>query len=256
MERFNKAGFSKKNPLKLIEGYQDEPIASLEEALEPFIDIIDQLSDQIKEAKTNCHYPPDHDLTRDESAAIYLYSMRNTNSVYVHLEDAWASWDRSQMKPWFKYLNLLKSALDKLPNIETEIWQGIPFNEDLENTLRTDPLELYTCMGSCLQSKKEIKHHLNNMPISEVIFVRYGLVDGKDVTAYTKDSIKGISMMWPGMKLNKAKNVKIDSHGSFNLYLVKMLGKSSTCPSHKFSLFLYPIQNKTEGLKFAWILLK
>jgi hypothetical protein len=31
-ERFNKAGFSEKNPLKLIEGYQDEPIASLEEA--------------------------------------------------------------------------------------------------------------------------------------------------------------------------------------------------------------------------------
>ena len=62
--------------MKLIDGYEDEPLVSLEEALKPFDGKIDQLSYYIKEAKTKCHYPSEHSLTHDESAAIYIYTMK------------------------------------------------------------------------------------------------------------------------------------------------------------------------------------
>jgi hypothetical protein len=228
--RFSKISFHKRNPLELIEGYQNELITSLEEALAYFKHKIPRLSKQVKAAKRECRYPSDHGLTQDESAAIYLYSMRGENNVYEHLETAWSSWDRSQMEPWFKYLNLLKSALDKIPNVKTEIWQGITFDKDLETTLRTEPLQLYTCMGSCLSSRKEIKDHFNGKSVSRAIFIGYESVDGKDVTAYTQLDTKEI-MMWPGVKLNKAKEIEVDSYGSLHVHFVRKIGEYySTLP--------------------------
>ena len=120
--RFNKLAITQRNPLSLIKGYLDEPVVSLEEALKPFDDEIDQLSYYIQEAKTKCHYPSPHGLTRNESAAIYIYTMKwYDKCLYDYLEEAWESNDPSKLKPWFKYLKLFKSAFDKLPGATTEI---------------------------------------------------------------------------------------------------------------------------------------
>ncbi|CAF3254994.1 unnamed protein product [Rotaria sp. Silwood2] len=117
MERFSQLSISTSDPLRLIYGYLNEPLVSLEEALQPFHDQIDQLSHFIKEAKTECCYPSEHNLTRDESAAIYIYTMKWANNcLYDHLQEAWKTEDRATMKRWFKYLRLFQSAFDKLPD--------------------------------------------------------------------------------------------------------------------------------------------
>ncbi|CAF2360586.1 unnamed protein product [Rotaria sp. Silwood2] len=56
-------------------GYRTHPLLSLREALNPIVSQIHQLEEFIKIAQTECHFPSEHDLTREESTSIYLYIM-------------------------------------------------------------------------------------------------------------------------------------------------------------------------------------
>lgn len=78
----NQIDISTSDRSKLIDGYKNQPLVSLEEALKPFYGHIDRLAIQIKQAKEQCHHPSEHHLTHDESAAIYRHSIReNLQSV-------------------------------------------------------------------------------------------------------------------------------------------------------------------------------
>ncbi|CAF2212782.1 unnamed protein product [Rotaria magnacalcarata] len=200
-QRFTKHAFSSVDPLKLIDGYLNEPLAPLEEALQPFHDQIDRLSYNIKEAKTKCYYPSQHNLTRDESAAIYIYTMKwGSYCVYDHLQAAWSSENRSQMKPWFKYLKLLKSALNKLPDSNEEVWEGIPYNEKVIENIKSNSLQLYSCLGSCLPDSNQIKLYLQKNPNHKIILIGYTNVKAKLIRDYTASSLNEY-ILEPGVKL-------------------------------------------------------
>ena len=225
LERFGNIGFSRKNRLKLIDGYENERLVSLEEALQPFDGKIDQLSYYIKEAKTKCRHPSEHNLTRDESAAIYIYTMKwRDRCLYDHLEAAWNSEDPSKLKPWFRYLRLFKSALDKLPIVRTEVWQGAYYDEKIKEKLNTKPLILYTSMSSCSPSVNEIKDFLQKNPDARTILIGYGSVNGKSITGYTVGTSREVIVM-PGTNLGVAKYIVNDSNGSVIAHLVGQSGK-------------------------------
>jgi hypothetical protein len=222
---FTDINLSTSNPLKLIDGYLDEPVLPLEDTLKPFDGKIDQLSGYIKEAKRKCHYPSEHNLTRDESAAIYIYTMQwSDECLYDHLQAAWRSKDRSELKPWFKYLKLFKGALDKLPNTDTEIWQGISYDEKWKEQLLSNSLPLYSSMGSCSPSEKELKEFLEQNGETKKILIGYESVNGKSVTGYTASNSKEV-MVWPGMKLGVAKYMVTDGNGSITFHLVGSISK-------------------------------
>ena len=58
-----------------MKGYDEVALSSLEEALEPFGNGNYKLQYYIKEVKRKCYCPVGSILTRDESVAIYLYTM-------------------------------------------------------------------------------------------------------------------------------------------------------------------------------------
>jgi hypothetical protein len=66
MSRFTDVDLNKED-LTPISGYWNYPLVPLEQALQPILPYIDQLDRTIKAAKKYCHYPSEHDLTRDES---------------------------------------------------------------------------------------------------------------------------------------------------------------------------------------------
>ncbi|CAF1222539.1 unnamed protein product [Rotaria sordida] len=76
---------------------------------------------------------PKDGLTQDESASIYLYAMEwneTENSLYAILNRTLCLADRTQLRPWFRYLKLFLTALFKLPSIPCRVfWRGVP--EDL-----------------------------------------------------------------------------------------------------------------------------
>ncbi|CAF2855547.1 unnamed protein product [Rotaria sp. Silwood2] len=115
-----------------IIGYADEPLLPLVEACAPLTDIIENLLFYVELAlNETSEQPPDH-LTIDESAAIRLYTIEwegSRNSLYSKLNRALKSVDRENLRPYFRYLKLLLTALVKLPCVPpVTIWRGVTKN--------------------------------------------------------------------------------------------------------------------------------
>ena len=89
MNRFGDINASFKR-LPPVYGYRSEKIVSLEKALEPIEDQIDELPFYIKTAKKHCHHPSEHGLSKDQSAAIYIYTMEwGETTLYRVLNNAY-----------------------------------------------------------------------------------------------------------------------------------------------------------------------
>lgn len=198
--------FTTKDPLELIEGFEKEPVKSLEQAFQPHRSGIPDFSKKIKEAKTKCNNNGSVQFTTDESAAIYLYSMdADANGVYYHLRNAWISDDRTKMEVWFKYLNLLFSAVRKCPKVKATVWQGSQYSEDGETRPSDDSFSIYTCMASGSPSLEAVKQHLNDRHVFRKIFIGYQDVDARDISDYTADDAKQWFIL-PGFKVKRIKN--------------------------------------------------
>ncbi|CAF1398570.1 unnamed protein product [Didymodactylos carnosus] len=92
-----------------VYGYLSSPLMSLEVSLEKIIPLIDNLQRYVKIAKQHCH-SSDH-LTKEESAALYLYTMEwGDRGFYRVLNKALRDENRPALKPWFPYLKLLDTA--------------------------------------------------------------------------------------------------------------------------------------------------
>lgn len=243
---FSKSGLSKGNPLNLIRGFEKEPLVSLEEALEPFDGTIDHLSHYIKEAKTNCHYPSENGLTRDESAAIYIYTRRWAKGcLYDHLQTAWESKKPSEMRPWFKYLRLFKSAYDKLPNVNEEIWQGKPFDPTLQKELETEYASLYSAMDMFSPSKTSVERYLNSVGEDAKLLIGFQRINGKWPGAHAADT-QYAALVFPGTKLG-AVSVEQSYDGMSLIYhLTGPMGKFD-CRLINTTDILFVLRNRQAG---------
>ncbi|CAF3321020.1 unnamed protein product [Rotaria sp. Silwood2] len=110
-----------------IEGYQNSPIITLEEALNPLKDVISRLDEYIHHAKKCAKVDASNILNVDESAAIFLYTMHSDDTSFSRMfNTALRCEDRTDLKSyWFKYLQLIWSALKKLPSVKGHVYQGI-----------------------------------------------------------------------------------------------------------------------------------
>ncbi|CAF3606900.1 unnamed protein product [Rotaria socialis] len=109
-----------------IKGYQDMPLVSLAEAIEPISGFFNEIEDNVKVALHNCRKPA-AGLHQDESASIHLYTMQFDGgpSLYLLLNRSLRAAIRDELKPWFLYLKLFLTALHKLPSQSKRVWRGI-----------------------------------------------------------------------------------------------------------------------------------
>ncbi|CAF3008089.1 unnamed protein product [Rotaria sp. Silwood2] len=128
--RFADVGTLPKHMLPPIEGYQKMPLVTLEEAVEPLVQIVPNVKRSVYIVKQNCQNPEDG-LTTDESASIMLYtfeSMPNEHSLYAKLNTALRSDQRQILNPWFLYLRLILTALSRLPSKRRSVFRGVKKN--------------------------------------------------------------------------------------------------------------------------------
>jgi hypothetical protein len=127
-----------------IYGYQDLPILTLEETIESIIPLVPGVVDCVSNAKKryNRHSAL---LTRDESAAIYLYSM--PASFFSRLNETLRVENRHALKPWFAFLKLFITALEKLPSVTGTIWRGVA--GDIRSTFVDDEAQTWWSVNSC-----------------------------------------------------------------------------------------------------------
>ncbi|CAF1273331.1 unnamed protein product [Didymodactylos carnosus] len=89
---------SENNTLPPVYGYLSSSLVSLEVSLDKIIPLIDNPQHYIAIAKQHCH--SSHLLTKDEPAAMYLYTMEwGDHSFYWILNKALRDENRSALKP-------------------------------------------------------------------------------------------------------------------------------------------------------------
>ncbi|CAF1280175.1 unnamed protein product [Didymodactylos carnosus] len=113
-----------------LSGYEKRPLVSLEEAIEPLNEIVPDIrrNTWITKVRTEKDGTRKDGLTRDESAAIALYTMEGKSvgcSLETILNQSLRSEERTHIKPFFSYLKLFMTALQKLPSFEGIVWRGM-----------------------------------------------------------------------------------------------------------------------------------
>eukprot|EP00698_Gefionella_okellyi_P003659 TRINITY_DN13427_c0_g1_i1.p1 TRINITY_DN13427_c0_g1~~TRINITY_DN13427_c0_g1_i1.p1 ORF type:complete len:562 (+),score=73.43 TRINITY_DN13427_c0_g1_i1:1651-3336(+) len=110
-----------------ISGVRNGPLMSLQDAVAVCADIVPRV---VQYAVYVCaqRLPLPGGMTHDEGAAIRLYTMQwgdEKDSLFYPLNAALRDANRNAIKPFFPYLTLLLSALDRLPKREGTLFRGV-----------------------------------------------------------------------------------------------------------------------------------
>jgi hypothetical protein len=103
---------------------------SLEEAVEPLSSIVSDIKRKAFVAKQSFKQLNDG-LTADESASIRLYTMGwppQEKCLYFSLNKCLRDKQRENLKPWFLFLKLFLTALEKLPTLTCVVFRGVKMN--------------------------------------------------------------------------------------------------------------------------------
>ena len=203
-----------------IYGYVTHPLLPLRQALDPLVLNIQGLDHFIKIAKSECHFPSEHGLTRDESAAVYIYTMDwGEQTLYRELNKILRVEDRSVLKPWHGYLKLFDTAIQKLPNLQMNLWRGIDVNAS-KNFKEDDEMTWWT-ISSCSSSLKVVEGFLGSMSTLFMIEAK----NGKDISTYSNFPKEKEVILGLGTRLRVASNVL--GHSSLNVVHLLELSDAS-----------------------------
>ncbi|CAF3947335.1 unnamed protein product [Rotaria sp. Silwood1] len=200
MHRFTDVEIPAKR-LPHIFGYLDGPLLGLKETLQPLFGRIKYLDEAVKTARKNCHFPSEHDLTRDESATLYLYTMEwGDNSLYKVLNEALRSKHRTRVTSWFPFLKLFHTAIQKLPNVQKNLWRGI--KRDFTNKYKKDDVITWWSISSCSPDVDVIKEFLTG---NSTLFL-IEAVQGKDISIYSSYPLEKEVLLCPATRLHVLSN--------------------------------------------------
>ncbi|CAF1117343.1 unnamed protein product [Adineta steineri] len=175
-----------------IYGYQHLPLLTLEESIEKLIPLVPGITDYVSTAKKQCNRSSSL-LTNDESAAIYLYSM--SISFFSCLNEVLRAERRHTLKPWFFYLKLFITALEKLPSIRKTVWRGIPI--DISSNFTDGDVHIWWSVNSCSMNPNIIQPFLGDKGTLFIIET----INGKDITMFSAFPVEQEIVLMPGTRL-------------------------------------------------------
>jgi hypothetical protein len=147
--RFSDIAAEPRRMLLPIQGFETVSLVSLEDAVIPLVSLIPDVEQMVWIAKQNCTHPKDN-LSPDESASIMLYTLEwkpYEKSFYVLLNEALRAANREELNPWFPYLRLVITALQKLPSTGPTIYRGVKL--DLTDQYRQGDTIVWWGFSSC-----------------------------------------------------------------------------------------------------------
>lgn len=164
-----------------IEGHEKKPLVSVEEAIKPLVDIVSDIERKTYVAKQSCKQFNDG-LTVDESSAIRLYTMGwhpNEKSLYFCLNKYLRDKQRDNLKPWFLYLKLILTGLEKLPSLTCIAFRGVKMN--LSERYPIDLTFIWWGFSSCTLNANILqKEHFLGKTGDRTLFV-IECYSGKDI---------------------------------------------------------------------------
>ncbi len=142
-----------KNPsLPPIQGYENKPVVSLELAVEPIEKLVPNVRKMVTYAKEGTRTSLAN-MSVDESASIKLYTLewepREESFFYIFNQTLRAE-DRGKLKPWFLYLKLILTALERLSSTSCEVYRGVKL--DLSSKYVEGTIFTWWAFSSCTSS--------------------------------------------------------------------------------------------------------
>jgi hypothetical protein len=199
--------------------YWQHSLVPLNEALQPVMSWFNQLDRSIDEAKKHCCYPSKHQLTREESAAVYLYTMEGgDNSFYHVLNQALRSENRRGLRPWFGFLRLFDAALAKLPTVQECIWRGV--NGNISQQFKKDEILTWWSVSSCSVSLEVVQDFLGSDKNATLLMIE--AKKAKDITGYTSFPDEKEVLLAPGTQLRVKSNALHHHSGLHVVHLAEV----------------------------------
>ncbi|CAF1229678.1 unnamed protein product [Adineta steineri] len=210
-----------------IYGYEDSPILTLEEAVEKLIPLVPDVLAYVMTAKKKYHRHSDL-LMRDESAAIYLYSMPST--FFSSLNNTLRAEDRHALKPWFAYLRLFMTALKKLPSIKTVVWRGV--YGDVSSVFANSNIGIWWSVNSTSLDLKIVQPFLGEHGTLFAIEA----ICGKDISQFSATPEEKEVILMPGTHVRAKTEVLNFNDRLFIVHLdeVTLQSESQFEPNHLF----------------------
>ncbi|CAF4731937.1 unnamed protein product, partial [Rotaria sp. Silwood1] len=190
---------SPKDLLPIID-YALEPLLPLRDACLPLSSIVSELESYVELALDKSRQPND-DLTQDELAAIYLYTVEWRNgqiSLYTILNKALRNTsDRDELRPWYKYLKLFLTALAKLPFVPAQVvWRGVKRN--ISADFAPGSQIIWWSFSSCTTSLKVLESNLYLGGTGERTLFSIETINGKSIESYSAFNTEDEVLLLPG----------------------------------------------------------
>ncbi|CAF2136493.1 unnamed protein product [Rotaria magnacalcarata] len=166
------------------------------------VGLIPDIMKYVSVAKDKCNANADP-LTRDESAAIYLYTM--PKCVFRLLNNALRTQDRHKIAPWLSYLKLFIGALKKLPSCNGTVWRGASLDDGI---IFTDgDIHTWWTVNSCSTDLQIIELYLGDKGTVFAI----DAIEAKNISAFSAFPVERELILMPGTRvwpLSKKLNFK------------------------------------------------
>ncbi len=192
-----------------ISGYKDVPFMSLEKAVESIVPFVPHVKNYADKAKYHCKQKPP--LTKDESAAIYLYTM--DTRFYPTLNETLRAENPQALEPWFAFLKLFITAIEKLPSVAATVWRGVADNirgSDFdENDVHT-----WWSINSC-SLKVDVARDFQG-PRGTLLCIK--TINGKNITEYSALQHDDEVVLMPGTDL-RVKSRSLEPSGRSIVHL-------------------------------------
>ncbi|CAF1052489.1 unnamed protein product [Didymodactylos carnosus] len=218
------------------DGYKHAVLVSLETATLSVTHLVNNLPDNVAAAKKYCKFSLI--MTKDESAAIYLYTMEpsNSRSVYRILNQALRSRSDVNIVPWYPYLKLLCTALNKLPSVQKPTWRGVPGN--ISREYKEGIKFIWAGFSSCSAKVDVIKNFLNKYTDNTLFMIE--CYTGKAISEYSCFKSEDEIILMPGTSLVIVTD-PLDQAGVHIVHLKEIQSQK-----------LYPPKPKSAYSKFSW----
>jgi hypothetical protein len=190
---------------------ENQPLVSLEKAIEPLICFIPDLEKMVLTVKQNCQKPKDN-LTSDESASIMLYTLEwesQESSFYFILNETLREESREKLKAWVLYFRLFIFALSKLPLIKHKIIYRT-IKTSLNETFPNGKTFIWWSFTSCTSSIEVLKNSLDEN--SPRILFNIECNSAKDISQHSFYPIRKQILIYPARKFQIFSSLDVGHH--------------------------------------------
>lgn len=179
-------------------------LVSLDQAIKPLVYLVDKIDVHVATAKhATGNISSTDELTHDEAATVYLYSMETgSRSLYLMLNTALRVNISSKLKPWFLYLKLLHTALNKLPSQQMKVWRGL--RHDVHENYRKGMHIIWTSVSSCSKDVDIVQKHFNERMNSTLLSI--DCINGKSIMKYSAFASEQEIILMPGTQVKVIDN--------------------------------------------------